>query len=103
MYFRHSTESWNDFPGLVADVLLAAGITNSTSAEIQMARYNAVAASRLAGNSEGELSEIQAMAPRILEDGAQTDAISMRVGVALATDQFSSVVILLLEIGPVRF
>ncbi|MDQ2744080.1 MAG: phenylalanine--tRNA ligase beta subunit-related protein [Chloroflexota bacterium] len=60
MYFHHSSEIWRDFPELVPGVLFAEGITNGASVGAQIARFNAIAASRLASSSEGELPEIQA-------------------------------------------
>ena len=60
MYFQHSSEIWSDFPELVPGVLYADGITVAVSVDHQIARFNAIAESRLAGSSEGELPEIQA-------------------------------------------
>ena len=60
MYFCHSSEVWRDYPELVAGVLLADGITQNPAIGPQTAKFNTIAASRLATNSEGELPEVQA-------------------------------------------
>lgn len=60
MYFRHSTEIWRDFPELVAGVLVAEGITKGVSVDREVAKFSAMAESRLATTSEGALPEIQA-------------------------------------------
>ncbi len=60
MYFQHSSEIWRDYPELVPGVLFAEGITRDVSVDSRIARFNAIAASRLANTSEGELPEIQA-------------------------------------------
>lgn len=60
MYFCHSTEIWRDYPELVPGVLLAEGITKAASTHDQVAKYEAIAESRLATSSEGELAEIRA-------------------------------------------
>jgi DNA/RNA-binding domain of Phe-tRNA-synthetase-like protein len=60
MYFQHSSEIWKDFPELVPGVLFAEGITKDTSVGRQVAKFNAIAESRPATSSEGELPEIQA-------------------------------------------
>jgi DNA/RNA-binding domain of Phe-tRNA-synthetase-like protein len=60
MYFQHSSEIWRDFPELVPGVILAEGITKDVSVEARIARFTAIAESRLAMHSEGELPEIQA-------------------------------------------
>lgn len=60
MYFQHSSEMWRDFPELVPGVLVAEGITRDVSVDEPIGRYSAIAESRLAGTSEGELPEIQA-------------------------------------------
>src|SRR5918999_1138853 len=59
MYFRHSDAIWRDFPELVPGVLFAQGI-GSEVVRPQVARFAAIAESRLAGSSEAELPEIQA-------------------------------------------
>jgi DNA/RNA-binding domain of Phe-tRNA-synthetase-like protein len=59
-YFQHSSEIWSDFPELVPGVLASAGISPDVSVDSQVAGFNAVAESRLARASEGELPEIQA-------------------------------------------
>ncbi len=60
MYFQHSSEIWRDYPELVPGVLFAKGITRDVAVGSQIAKFNAIAASRLANTSEGELPEIQA-------------------------------------------
>lgn len=60
MYFCHASEIWRDFPELVAGVVYAEGITKDASVAAQIARFNAIAQSRLAAGSEGQLPEIQA-------------------------------------------
>src|SRR5262245_10055504 len=60
MYFRHSTEIWKDYPQLVPGVLLANGITKDAPASPQASKFEAIAQSRLATSSEGELPEIRA-------------------------------------------
>ncbi len=60
MYFQHSGEIWRDYPELVPGVLFAEGITRDVSIGARVATFNAIAASRLAHTSEGELPEIQA-------------------------------------------
>src|SRR5256885_304671 len=60
MYFQHSPEIWRDFPELVPGVLFAEGITTDVSVGARIAPFNAIAESRLANASEGELPEIQA-------------------------------------------
>ena len=60
MYFYHSSEIWRDYPELVPGLLFAEGITGDISVGSRVATFNAIAASRLAHSSEGELPEIQA-------------------------------------------
>src|SRR5947209_16879330 len=60
MYFRHSSDIWRDYPELVPGVLFAEGITRDVSVGSRVAKFNAIAESRLANASEGELPEIQA-------------------------------------------
>ena len=60
MYFRHAAEIWKDYPSLVASVLLADGTATNCSSASRIARFNAVAESRLAACPEGELPEIKA-------------------------------------------
>lgn len=59
-HFQHSDAVWQDFPELVPGVLFAEGITPDVSADAAIAQYNAIARSRLATATEGELPEIQA-------------------------------------------
>jgi DNA/RNA-binding domain of Phe-tRNA-synthetase-like protein len=60
MHFFHSNEIWRDYPQLVAGTLFAEGITRDVSVAPQIARFHAIAESRLAKTAEGELPEIQA-------------------------------------------
>ena len=60
MYFQHSTGIWAEFPELVPGVLLAEGVTADVPVGSRVAAFDAVAASRLATSSEGELPEIRA-------------------------------------------
>jgi DNA/RNA-binding domain of Phe-tRNA-synthetase-like protein len=60
MHFQHSPDIWKDFPELAAGVLLAGPIDHDAVVEPQLAAYEAVATSRLATGSEGQLPEIQA-------------------------------------------
>lgn len=60
MHFRHSTEIWTTFPELVPGVLAADGIGAGVAVQPRVARFCAVAESRLAAQPEGELPEIQA-------------------------------------------
>jgi len=60
MDFQHSGEIWRDFPELAAGVMHAGGITPGVSAGDRVAGFTAIASSRLAGVTEGELPEIQA-------------------------------------------
>jgi len=60
VYVQHSREIWRDYPELVPGVLFAKGITTDVSVVSRVATFNAIAASRLARTSEGELPEIQA-------------------------------------------
>jgi DNA/RNA-binding domain of Phe-tRNA-synthetase-like protein len=60
LYFQHSTEIWDEFPQLVPGVLAVDGITADVSVVDRVGRFDAMARSRLAASSEGELPEIQA-------------------------------------------
>ena len=60
MYFQHAGEIWRDFPELVAGVLVTDGITPHVDVGSRTAPFTAIAESRLATASEGELPEIQA-------------------------------------------
>jgi DNA/RNA-binding domain of Phe-tRNA-synthetase-like protein len=60
MDFQHSGEIWRDFPELVPGIVLAGGITHDVAASDRVARFTAIAKSRLAGATESELPEIQA-------------------------------------------
>ena len=60
MYFQHASDIWEDFTELVAGVLFADGITAHGEVEPVVAGFMAIAASRLAASTEGELPEIQA-------------------------------------------
>ena len=60
MRFQHHHEIWRDFPGLVPGVLRAEGITPAADVSAAVARFTAVARSRLAQMPESEFGEIQA-------------------------------------------
>ena len=60
MDFRHSGEIWRDFPELVPGIVFADGITHDVAGGDRAARFTAIARSRLAGATEGELPEIRA-------------------------------------------
>ncbi len=60
MDFQHSGEIWRDFPELVAGVMAADGITPDVSAGDRVAKFTAIATSRLAEVTESELPEIRA-------------------------------------------
>jgi DNA/RNA-binding domain of Phe-tRNA-synthetase-like protein len=60
MDFWHSGEIWRDFPELVPGIVFADGITHDVAADDRAARFTAIARSRLAGVTEGELPEIRA-------------------------------------------
>jgi len=60
MFFRHSSEIWNDFPELAPGVLVVEGITGDVSVADRVAALSAVAEARLETSTEGELPEIQA-------------------------------------------
>lgn len=60
MHFFHSNEIWRDYPQLAACAFFAEGITKDVSVAPQIARFNAIAESRLARSVEGDLPEIQA-------------------------------------------
>lgn len=60
MHFCHASEIWGTYPELVAGVLYAEGIAKDASVDPQIARFIAIAESRLAASSEGELPEVRA-------------------------------------------
>ncbi len=60
MDFQHSGAIWRDFPQLVPGVVFATGITPDAAADDRVARFTAIAKSRLAAMTESELPEIQA-------------------------------------------
>jgi DNA/RNA-binding domain of Phe-tRNA-synthetase-like protein len=60
MHFQHSGEIWSDFPELVPGVLFAEGITPDAPADSFVAKFTALARSRLAQAPESEFPEIQA-------------------------------------------
>jgi DNA/RNA-binding domain of Phe-tRNA-synthetase-like protein len=60
MEFEHSGEIWRDFPELVAGVVFADGITPDAAAGDSVAKFTAIARSRLADATESELPEIRA-------------------------------------------
>jgi DNA/RNA-binding domain of Phe-tRNA-synthetase-like protein len=60
MDFQHSSEIWRDFPELVPGVVFATGITRDVAAGDRVAKFTAIASSRLAREPESELPEIRA-------------------------------------------
>ncbi|MET9520069.1 phenylalanine--tRNA ligase beta subunit-related protein [Streptomyces sp. NPDC002994] len=60
MYFQHASDIWHDFPELAPGVIRAEGITKHAPVDRTLAKYNALAESRLTHSTEGELPEIQA-------------------------------------------
>jgi len=60
MFFRHSDALWADYPNLVPGVLHAGGISAGVDVAPQVARFNAIAQSRLAAGPESEFPEVQA-------------------------------------------
>jgi DNA/RNA-binding domain of Phe-tRNA-synthetase-like protein len=60
VHFGHSSELWADFPQLVPGVLFVDEISADVSVDRRVEELCAVAESRLASSSEGELPEIQA-------------------------------------------
>ncbi|MFC3499696.1 B3/4 domain-containing protein [Micromonospora krabiensis] len=60
MRFQHSTDVRAAFPGLVAGVVVATGVTPRVDAQPQVADFSARARARLAGGAEAGLAEIQA-------------------------------------------
>jgi len=60
MDFQHSGEIWRDFPELVPGVVFADGITHDAPAGDRVARFTAIARSRLDTAMESELPEIRA-------------------------------------------
>ena len=60
MFFRHSDALWADYPNLVPGVLHAGGINANVDVAPQVARFNAIAQSRLAAGPESEFPEVQA-------------------------------------------
>lgn len=59
MRFQHHDEIWRDFPGLVAGVIHAEGITSAADVSTPATRFTAAARSRLAQMPESEFREIQ--------------------------------------------
>jgi DNA/RNA-binding domain of Phe-tRNA-synthetase-like protein len=60
MDFQHSSEIWRDFPELVPGIVFATGITHDVAAGDRVAKFTAIARSRLAREPESELPEIRA-------------------------------------------
>jgi DNA/RNA-binding domain of Phe-tRNA-synthetase-like protein len=60
MDFQHSSEIWRDFPELVPGVVFATGITPDAAAGDRVAKFTAIASSRLEREPESELPEIRA-------------------------------------------
>jgi DNA/RNA-binding domain of Phe-tRNA-synthetase-like protein len=82
MYFCHSSEIWKDYPELVPGVLFAKGITKDASVGSQITKFNTIAESRLATNSEGELPEIQAWR-RVFSDLCNAISLAFAIPVAV--------------------
>src|ERR1700743_3965509 len=60
MDFQHSSEICHDFPELVPGVVFATGVTSDVAAGDRVAKFTAVASSRLEREPESELPEIRA-------------------------------------------
>ena len=60
MHFQHSGEIWREFPELVPGIIVADGITHDAAVGDCVARFTAIARSRLDGVTESELPEIRA-------------------------------------------
>jgi DNA/RNA-binding domain of Phe-tRNA-synthetase-like protein len=60
MHFQHSPQIWHDFPELVPGVLFVKGVRADVRVDEAVTKLHAIAQSRLATSSEGELPEIQA-------------------------------------------
>lgn len=60
MRFHHDGQIWRDFPELVPGIIFAGEITHDVSVSAPVAKFTAVARSRLAQRPEGELPEIRA-------------------------------------------
>jgi DNA/RNA-binding domain of Phe-tRNA-synthetase-like protein len=60
MHFQHSGDIWRDFPELVPGILFAEGITRDVPVDSRVAKFSAVASSRLAEGAESDLPEIRA-------------------------------------------
>jgi DNA/RNA-binding domain of Phe-tRNA-synthetase-like protein len=60
VYLQHASEIWRDYPELAAGVLAVDGITKDAAVDAAVAKFGAIAESRLAAGSEAALPEIQA-------------------------------------------
>ena len=60
LYFRHSDAIWDDYPQLAAGAIAVEPVSASATVQERIARFEAIAASRLAQSPESELPEIQA-------------------------------------------
>ncbi|MGC4190763.1 MAG: phenylalanine--tRNA ligase beta subunit-related protein [Thermomicrobiales bacterium] len=60
MYFQHDAAIWQEFPELVAGTVVIRGVDEDADVGGAIARYTAIAASRLDGRTESDLPEIQA-------------------------------------------
>jgi DNA/RNA-binding domain of Phe-tRNA-synthetase-like protein len=60
MYFCHSDEIWQLYPELIPGLVFVEGVSSNAAVGERIAKFHAVAESRLAAQSEGELPEIQA-------------------------------------------
>ncbi|MGC4108232.1 MAG: phenylalanine--tRNA ligase beta subunit-related protein [Thermomicrobiales bacterium] len=60
MAFQHDDAIWQEFPELVAGTAVIRGVDEAADVQEAVARYTAIAASRLEGRTESDLPEIQA-------------------------------------------
>ena len=60
MYFCHANDIWRDYPELVPGVLVINGITATVSSDPTVAKFYAIAESRLSTTSESEMPATQA-------------------------------------------
>lgn len=60
MYFQHADAIRSEFPGLAAAAITTSGITAAPDVTEQVARFTAIANTRLAGGTESDLPEIKA-------------------------------------------
>lgn len=60
MHFQHDEAIWTQFPELVAGVAVIRDIDDEADVSAAVARFSAIAATRLEGGAESDLPEIQA-------------------------------------------